>query len=255
MPHFEGVCDGCGNPFRAYRGPSSKGAPRFCSRACFLKVWEKANTYLCEHCGKQFDACITTVRPNPRFCSRVCHKAAVTSMVEVVCQHCGNVVLRNASHNRKYCSKSCAGKHATLVLKKLEGLSPVVRTCLLCHNTLGRRQNRSGRKFCSKKCWYAWSAQHAIRRVKTPEENTNYRGPNWTAQRRNARHRDDYTCQRCGMTEALNGAQLQVHHIIPFASFGIDNFKAANALENLVSLCLSCHGIVEQGGWPRLMVE
>ncbi|MGH9426029.1 MAG: HNH endonuclease [Terriglobia bacterium] len=74
----------------------------------------------------------------------------------------------------------------------------------------------------------------------------NYYGPNWKRQKREARKRDNYTCQKCGLTEAELGKALDVHHKKPFKEFGYliganTNYKQANHLNNLVSLCPSCH--------------
>jgi 5-methylcytosine-specific restriction endonuclease McrA/predicted DNA-binding transcriptional regulator AlpA len=70
-----------------------------------------------------------------------------------------------------------------------------------------------------------------------------YRGPNWQQQRRAARKRDNYTCQRCGITEAELGQNLDAHHILLFS--GIDDFEEANRLSNLICYCKRCHAIVE----------
>jgi 5-methylcytosine-specific restriction endonuclease McrA len=72
-----------------------------------------------------------------------------------------------------------------------------------------------------------------------------YYGPDWHQQRRLARKRDNYTCQRCGITEEKLGRQLDVHHKIPFREFGIDNYLNANQLANLISLCFTCHTTTE----------
>jgi len=68
-----------------------------------------------------------------------------------------------------------------------------------------------------------------------------YYGPNWRQQRRNARYRDKYTCQHCGLTEVQLGKQLDVHHIVPFRKFGPKKYRQANRLRNLISLCPACH--------------
>jgi DEAD/DEAH box helicase domain-containing protein len=75
------------------------------------------------------------------------------------------------------------------------------------------------------------------------------RGPNWEAQRRRARARDGYRCHHCGVPERPNRAH-DVHHIEPFRTFGYtrgenDRYLQANRLENLVTLCRSCHRRVE----------
>lgn len=66
-----------------------------------------------------------------------------------------------------------------------------------------------------------------------------YRGEDWPAQRRAARARDGDTCQRCGH----HSRNLPVHHIWPFRLWA--DYRDANVLENLITLCPPCHGTVE----------
>jgi len=77
----------------------------------------------------------------------------------------------------------------------------------------------------------------------------NQYGPNWRFQRDLARNRDQYRCQVCGTAES--GRAHDVHHKIPFRKFqdegGMIDFAAANRLENLVTLCPSCHHRAEAG--------
>jgi DEAD/DEAH box helicase domain-containing protein len=75
------------------------------------------------------------------------------------------------------------------------------------------------------------------------------RGPNWEQQRNGARARDGYRCRHCGAPERPDRAH-DVHHIAPFRTFGYvrgtnDHYLEANRLENLVTLCSSCHRRVE----------
>ena len=62
-------------------------------------------------------------------------------------------------------------------------------------------------------------------------------GPNWPRQRNQARARDGYRCQLCGLPEQDH--QHDVHHKIPFRQF--DSYETANRLSNLVTLCRTCH--------------
>ncbi len=62
-------------------------------------------------------------------------------------------------------------------------------------------------------------------------------GNNWDQQRALARQRDGYVCQNCGRPE--NGIAHHVHHKIPFRQF--TSFITANQLDNLVTLCPTCH--------------
>jgi DEAD/DEAH box helicase domain-containing protein len=67
-------------------------------------------------------------------------------------------------------------------------------------------------------------------------------GPDWPRIRDRVRARDKYTCQVCGAVET--GRQHDVHHKTPFRAF--TSYVEANRLENLTTLCPSCHHKVEQ---------
>ncbi len=66
-------------------------------------------------------------------------------------------------------------------------------------------------------------------------------GPNWIQQREQARARDEYRCQVCGIEEGDH--EHHVHHKTPYRQF--ENPQLANQLSNLVTLCPSCHRRVE----------
>lgn len=65
----------------------------------------------------------------------------------------------------------------------------------------------------------------------------NHYGPNWPAQRDQARARDGYRCQNCAAPE--QGRAHHVHHKIPFRGFA--SYLQANQMDNLVTLCPPCH--------------
>lgn len=80
-------------------------------------------------------------------------------------------------------------------------------------------------------------------------------GPNWEAQRDAARARDGYRCRRCSAPEHA-GRQQDVHHLTPFRVFGYvpgrnDYYKIANRLDNLITLCPSCHRLAERARGTR----
>jgi DEAD/DEAH box helicase domain-containing protein len=62
-------------------------------------------------------------------------------------------------------------------------------------------------------------------------------GSDWPRIRDQVRARDLYTCQVCGRPE--DGRRHDVHHKQPFRSFASP--EVANQLENLVTLCPTCH--------------
>jgi DEAD/DEAH box helicase domain-containing protein len=67
-------------------------------------------------------------------------------------------------------------------------------------------------------------------------------GPDWSRTRDRVRARDKYTCQVCGAVET--NRQHDVHHKTPFRAF--TSYVEANRLDNLTTLCPSCHHKVEQ---------
>lgn len=69
-------------------------------------------------------------------------------------------------------------------------------------------------------------------------------GANWTRQRRKCLKRDNRECRVCGVDEAEIGKELAVHHITPRTEFDGTPFSMNN-LDNLVTLCPSCHGKLE----------
>jgi len=66
-------------------------------------------------------------------------------------------------------------------------------------------------------------------------------GPDWKRIREQVRKRDEYKCQVCGTPESTR--QHEVHHKVPFRAFTLR--EEANRLENLSTLCPSCHKQVE----------
>ena len=73
-------------------------------------------------------------------------------------------------------------------------------------------------------------------------------GPEWGKIREAVRARDGYRCQVCGAPEG--DRQHEVHHKTPFRSFrdanGAPDLVRANRLDNLTTLCATCHRKVEQ---------
>ena len=70
-------------------------------------------------------------------------------------------------------------------------------------------------------------------------------GPTWNKAREAARARDGNRCRSCGVAER-GGRQHDVHHLRPFREFGyvrgVNHYdQLANALDNLVTLCPTCH--------------
>lgn len=77
-------------------------------------------------------------------------------------------------------------------------------------------------------------------------------GYNWKTQRESVIDRDGKQCRVCNEhISSLSVGSMHVHHITPARTFGADDdnvdtdYEAMNALDNLISLCASCHSQLE----------
>ncbi len=80
-------------------------------------------------------------------------------------------------------------------------------------------------------------------------------GPSWSQARQAARARDGFLCRQCGAPEKADRAH-DVHHLKPFRSYGYvpgenRNDRLANDLDNLMTLCPSCHQRAESARGKR----
>lgn len=157
-----------------------------------------------------------------------------------VCEWCGENFRGRWGNPSNYCSPECFG------------MSCRKRTtfdCDYCGTTTTRKTSRCQGEFlfCSTECchkyrrdfddWYTWEGSP-----------TSYRGPTWRNQREAALERDGHQCRVCGTAENPSERGLSVHHIIPFRDFGVENHEEANQLENLMTVCDSCHNKIEERG-------
>lgn len=261
MPKQVGTCEHCRKEFTSY------AAQRFCSRACQKAACR--NTTTCPNCGTEF----WYHRSWPRiYCSRKCSAAhnALSNLGVVLlppqhCEQCGKEITADKYARRRFCSQECFGAYLTTRTGNLhptyKAESHVERTCEECGKTFTTHQweiDKGWGRFCGRPCAARWQAREQGANplpVMSGPDNPRwkggyepYYGPNWRSQRRNARRRDNYTCQRCGVTESELGRQLDVHHVHRFGDFGPDRYQEANQLDNLICLCYACHTWVEHNG-------
>jgi len=221
-------------------------------------------TLTCETCRKPFQRNPGELkRPGRgRFCSKPCMYASKGSSVTLPCSICGKAFTRKASQVEKY-KNPCCSRSCTRALKQRlyqgdrnpnysGGLITV--PCSACGAALQREPNQLRRRthaFCNDVCRTTWTASHfsGTNSARWRGGYKEYYGPNWYAQARAARKRDGYQCQCCGKQQNRHRA-LDVHHLTPFRTFGyIPNentaYQQANQLDNLVSVCQACHGLLE----------
>ncbi len=230
----------------------------------------KLITATCEYCGKEFER-RRTLRPGiGRFCSRECGYASHIRAELRTCVICDNQFSTYPSNASATCSKECSqifraqtAKHNLSLTDRLANARKSVetrrergnlgghrnpreeKTCLQCGKSfvVAPLNKKGGQKrFCSTTCWRDYSSEH-------PTATSGFKGgiftrffgTYWQKQAAKARERDNYTCQRCGKLQV--NPQMPVHHIIPRRMFKTS--REAHRLENLVTLCRSCHRKVE----------
>lgn len=196
-------------------------------------------------------------------CSRACSYVLRSQERQVnkdfECFYCKTIFTRKpfqkARTENPFCSQGCYknARIEKLIDTSRPVTSPIISfTCENCDKVVTLRESQKGGsrlRFCSADCANTWHSGENHNNWK----GGNYRGyygSNWTRQRRLARKRDDYTCQRCGISQQDYGKKLDVHHIVRFADF--TDYRQANRLENLISLCHTCHIKTEWDSYPDL---
>jgi len=235
-------CEQCGKPFDVVQAAAKER--RFCSVEC--KVASQRKPGQCLACGKPF----RPTRPGRKFCSYACYQAFRL-------QH------------PKPCSPETRAKIAATKRGKpgMAGPSnPMFKNGWSAIET--KRCPECGKSFrapahqrcCSRQCAYAKQGER-LRRFyhETPDGQAliaRYRkemrllgNPAWKHEeyapgftkslKRRVLHRDGHKCRLCG-TERITKGWLVIHHI--------DGSKNNHDLDNLITLCKSCHMRVHRNG-------
>ena len=149
---------------------------------------------------------------------------------------------------RKFCSQACYKKY----YGRQDGVM-AEKTCPECGKLF--KPHKAGQVRCSRKC-FEKSHATAMAGDSNPSwldgrsyDKRCHRGLDWDTQKKKAYERDKYTCQNCGvkcvgrngMNKSNSHRLIQCHHIV-FWSEAQDN-----SLENLITLCVSCHKQVHLG--------
>jgi 5-methylcytosine-specific restriction endonuclease McrA len=228
--------------------PNQAKRRKFCSRLCSQLAQQQRIEVSCARCDKTFRLPIWQVEKSTvQYCSTTCHFPHCT----IICAWCGQQkrVPPSARKLHNCCSRKCS--RAWQGAQGIVGV-PYARvqvTCATCGKNFERQRHavqRNTLQYCSRVCF---AEGHRLRMggEKNPAwrgGHDPYYGPQWDRQAAAARQRDQYTCQRCRVTEETLGKTLHVHHITRLSDFDRD-FLRANALWNLISLCSSCHKYLE----------
>ncbi len=100
--------------------------------------------------------------------------------------------------------------------------------------------------FCTLECYGEWLSENVV----GPDHHQweggaiDY-GQEWWQIRRQALERDGYECQHCSADADDLGRNPDVHHLEPVRSF--DQPADAHTMNNVVTLCRSCHRRADEG--------
>lgn len=133
---------------------------------------------------------------------------------------------------RVYCSDECR----RIAVADATRTTPKEKACHACGVIFERRRGEASicwrqRKYCSQSC--AWSHQ-ARGSAPIVGRYGGYYPVDWTERLRQEIRDRDGVCRLCGKTPTENGTSLSVHHV--------NYLRHDLCKENLVALCLACHG-------------
>jgi len=228
------ICENCGGTYQEY--PSKAERSRFCSKEC-KSQWESKNK---------------TGKNNPNWSG---------GKVELVCENCGESFETNKyekKNGRSFCSQKCAGEHRKEKMKGEKNPSwkggKIEIECEWCGDTKKVTPAKKSQRFCSTECYMYWLSEKRKNEAWVGEDNPMWKdgasddrryGRNWAKQRKKAKKRDKHKCMLC---DSKN--DLVVHHKRPLRTFDKTKtswWKEANKLNNLITLCRSCHSKIHTG--------
>jgi hypothetical protein len=190
----------------------------------------------CQSCGKETKTKLSEYKGSRNhFCSKKCYGKFITKtkkgihltpMTLTYCERCKKEIKNYGTKRRRFCSFICTIKRKIV-------------TCENCGKPFSKKENlinRSIHNYCSKKCY----GEH-----RQGKNNIMWKGGisfepysplfNDTLKKQ-IRDRDYHICQMCGIDENATFRKLDIHHI--------DYDKQNNNQENLIALCINCHGKV-----------
>ena len=240
------------------RPPSriAKAKDQVCDKECHRKLMEsRAARVPCVVCGKEVKRTPAHQSRNEMgiCCSRKCFGKLQTGSnnpafstgyklkVKVPCEICGKELTRTKGQLSKSKHQSCWECRSELYKRYPPKTAPTVtKTCPVCGKEFsGPPAMMKARTTCSRSC----GAKLHSKRI-SGEGNGRYVHGNclerYPLEFRHVadlvRERDSHACRICGLPQEEHPVALHVHHI--------DYVKTNNDMNNLITLCQWCHGVM-----------
>jgi len=214
----------------------------------------------CKQCGEVFTKKVNESKKywsSRDFCSRECgYDFRRKERVEIECPGCGDnfEVLESEEERRTFCSDDCYSADLSENSHKYSSLFEQGHDGYDTSPWEGKSMSEEHRQAISDALKGISRSEEYIQNNLSGESHWNWQGgKSYTeypaafnsALKRQVRERDGYECVNCGLTqqECLDehGKKLAVHHV--------DGDKSNTSLDNLVSLCTSCHTNHHNSGW------
>ncbi|MDG5817244.1 HNH endonuclease [Natronococcus sp. A-GB7] len=167
------------------------------------------------------------------------------------CASCGTTFSYYPSNKQgRYCPDCVEAADGLLPENPSEKGERVETACLSCGADLEVRPARLERRkrgvFCTLECYGEWLSENVVGSEHHQWEGGPIEyGREWWRVRRQALERDEYECQHCGADAEELDRNPDVHHVRPVRSF--ETVEDAHTLNNVVTLCRSCHRRAEAG--------
>lgn len=179
---------------------------------------------ICKKCNREFEVSVAREKV-AKFCSKKCFYEFKRIILE--CKNCRKKFkVKRKNKNRFFCSLKCVGEYRRGVkhFNWMGGRTKCIDCRVLTSNYNSIRCDACYRKWNKNSNHYNWQGgisfePYSIGWNKTFKEQIRYR--------------DGYKCQICGCPEIENRKNLSIHHR--------DYDKKNLQMNNLISLCKSCH--------------
>lgn len=186
-----------------------------------MKPKKARETRKCIFCNKDFIVIITSKK---KFCS---HKCVLNYQKGKNNPNFGNHPIP-WNKGLKGVNGNCGAPKGVISHRK--GERKYKFNCMFCNKFTKTSDYRS--KFCSKECYFKYN--RGVNHFNFGNWSRDYDRDFNNKLKKMIRFRDNYNCQICGKHQNLFSKKLQVHHI------DYDKYNSVN--NNLISLCVYCHG-------------